>query len=88
MKYRGKPVVIEAVKFQDNADSIAALQEFMGSDIRVSYENPEKPVLKIETLDGFMEASVGDYIIKSVNNEFYPCKPDVFAKIYEPEEEK
>lgn len=86
MKYRKKPVVIEAVKFEDNADSIMELQEFMGSDIRVSYENPENPILKIETLEGIMEASVGDYIIKGVNGEYYPCKPDIFAKTYEPVE--
>ena len=93
MKKRGvgneiqkKPVVIEAVKFEDNADSIMELQEFTGSDIRVSYENPEKPILKIETLEGVMDASVGDYIIKGVNGEYYPCKPDIFAKTYEPVE--
>lgn len=59
MKYRKKPVIIEAIQFEDN------------------------PYLKIETLEGIMKASVGDYIIKGVNGEFYPCKPDIFEKTYE-----
>ena len=84
MKYRKKPVVIEAVQFTDDSgDTIIALQEFMQSDLRVSYEKPESPVIKIETLEGVMEASVGDFIIKGVNGEFYPCKPDIFEKTYE-----
>ena len=52
-------------------------------DLRVNYADPENPVLKIETLEGVMKASVGDYIIKGVNGEFYPCKPDIFQKTYE-----
>ncbi|NBH24666.1 hypothetical protein D3Z60_02380 [Lachnospiraceae bacterium] len=84
MKYRKKPVVIEAVQFKDDsADTIIALQEFMQSDVRVSYADPNNPVLKIETLEGVMDASIGDFIIKGVNGEFYPCKPDIFEKTYE-----
>ena len=56
----------------------------MGGDtIRVNYEDKDNPYLKIETLEGIMKASVGDYIIKGVNGEFYPCKPDIFEKTYE-----
>ena len=56
----------------------------MGGDtIRVNYEDKNNPYLKIETLEGIMKASVGDYIIKGVNGEFYPCKPDIFEKTYE-----
>lgn len=58
MKYREKPVVIDA------------------------YQTDEE--LDIETLEGTMHASVGDYIITGVNGEQYPCKPDIFAKTYEP----
>lgn len=84
MKYRKKPVVIEAVQFKDDsADTIIKLQEFMQSDLRISYADPENPVIKIETLEGVMDASVGDFIIKGVNGEFYPCKPDIFEKTYE-----
>lgn len=84
MKYRKKPVVIEAVQFtDDSADTIIALQEFMQRDLRVSYAGADNPVIKIETLEGVMEASIGDFIIKGVNGEFYPCKPDIFEKTYE-----
>lgn len=81
-KYRKKPVVIEAVQFFDNSDTLVELSEFMGS-VAVSYEDPENPLVKIQTLEGTMNASVGDYIIKGVNGEFYPCKPDIFEKTYE-----
>lgn len=84
MKYRKKPVVIEAIQFEDNSDRIIEIHEFMGGDtIRVNYEDKDNPYLKIETLEGIMKASVGDYIIKGVNGEFYPCKPDIFEKTYE-----
>lgn len=53
-----------------------------GDTIRVNYEDKDNPYLKIETLEGTMKASVGDYIIKGVNGEFYPCKPDIFEKTY------
>lgn len=84
MKYRKKPVIIEAIQFEDNSDRIIEIHEFMGGDtIRVNYKDKDNPYLKIETLEGTMKASVGDYIIKGVNGEFYPCKPDIFEKTYE-----
>lgn len=84
MKYRKKPVIIEAIQFEDNSDRIIEIHEFMGGDtIRVNYEDKDNPYLKIETLEGIMKASVGDYIIKGVNGEFYPRKPDIFEKTYE-----
>ena len=84
MKYRKKPVIIEAIQFEDHSDRIIEIHEFMGGDtIRVNYEDKDNPYLKIETLEGIMKASVGDYIIKGVNGEFYPCKPDIFEKTYE-----
>lgn len=68
MKYRKKPVIIEAIQFEDNSDRIIEIHEFMGGDtIRVNYEDKDNPYLKIETLEGIMKASVGDYIIKGVN---------------------
>lgn len=83
MKYRKKPVVIEAIQFQDNAEVITQLSDFIGDTIYVNYTNKDNPYLRIETLEGDMKASVGDYIIKGVNGEFYPCKPDIFEKTYE-----
>lgn len=83
-RYRKKPVEVEAVQFKDDADVLCELSAFIDNqDLRVDYADPENPVLKIETLEGVMKASVGDYIIKGVNGEFYPCKPDIFEKTYE-----
>lgn len=68
MKYRKKPVIIEAIQFIDNADRIIEIQEFLGGDtIVISYEDADNPYMYIETLEGTMKASVGDYIIKGVN---------------------
>lgn len=83
MKYRKKPVIIEAIQFQNNVEVITQLSDFIGDTIYVNYENKDNPYLTIVTLEGDMKASVGDYIIKGVNGEFYPCKPDIFEKTYE-----
>ena len=83
-KYRKKPLTIEAIQFEDNADCILAIHKFIGQKTtRVNYEDKDNPYINIETLEGTMKASVGDYIIKGVNGEFYPCKPDIFSKTYE-----
>lgn len=83
-KYRKKPVTIEAIQFEDNADCILAIHRFVEQGTtRVNYEDKDNPYIKIETLEGTIKASVGDYIIKGVNGEFYPCKPDIFAQTYE-----
>ena len=98
-KYRKKPVVVEAMQWngknlmeiecfrkggslQGFRKSIAEnTQEFLRWD---EYERivAEKG-LRIQTLEGEMKADIGDYIIKGVNGEFYPCKPDIFEKTYE-----
>lgn len=75
MKYRKKPVVIEAVQF--NGRNSADIHEFCGDKVR---EPVGKDYLEIKTLEGIHIASPGDYIIKGINGEFYPCKPDIFEK--------
>lgn len=82
-KYRKKPVIIEAIQFFDDAETLIRLSEFMNDDIRVDYSIPDRPVLKIQTLEGEHIASIGDYIIKGIKGEFYPCKPDIFKMTYE-----
>ena len=80
--YRKKPVVIEAVQLRDvELRTLMALQNFagLGNDI---FEAVEDGIL-INTLEGKMKASIGDFIIKGVQGEFYPCKPDIFEKTYE-----
>jgi len=83
MKFRKKPVVIEAIQWDGwDAYTIAV---FMGdNDDTLSHKNGE---LFIDTLEGRMTASKDDWIIKGVEGEFYPCKPDIFEKTYEVVEE-
>lgn len=76
-KYRKKPVVIEAVQFTGN--NVDEILEFA----KDSFNNPSTSEIVIPTLEGNMIASIGDYIIKGINGEFYPCKPDIFDKTYE-----
>jgi len=96
MKYRKKPVVIEAVqykiireipcKFGNHKESNSMeIAQFMESVLHVHFDKKGE-YIEIETLEGVMRADIGDYIIKGVSGEFYPCKPDIFAKTYEPAE--
>lgn len=81
MKYRKKPVVVEAWLpytdepmpnwYEEGLINHTIMERFDGSGI------------DIKTLEGIMTASNGDYIIKGINGELYPCKPDIFEKTYE-----
>lgn len=77
-KYRKKPVVIEAVKYDGMVQDIV---DFVGLFNTEMDEGMIK--LYIKTLEGDMLISHGDYVIKGVEGEFYPCKPDIFKKTYE-----
>ena len=79
--YQKLPVTIWACRFDDTAECLTTLSE-NGLDVVVDYANAEHPVLKIETLEGVMSANVGDFIIKGVAGEFYPCKPHVFSQTH------
>jgi hypothetical protein len=88
MKFRKKPVVIDAVRW--SGDNLREVIEFTGlhpSARLWSWEEYEAVVaregLKIFTLEGAMLASIGDWIIKGVAGEFYPCKSDIFVRTYE-----
>lgn len=78
MKYRKKPVVIEAIQWKGTLDSLTEIAAWGGEEFFV-----ENGKIEIETLEGTMTASVGDYIIKGLHGEFYPCKPDIFEKTYD-----
>lgn len=80
MKYRKKPVVIEAIKYEKK--HIDRALDFCNNNENIQY-NPEDNEYYIHTLEGNMKVSEGDYIIKGINGEFYPCKPDIFEKTYE-----
>ena len=88
-KYRKKPVIIEAVQWRGNntRELLKALIEVSNTDsIRKITEKLDFrgiKCLEINTLEGVMKASIGDYIIKGVKGEFYPCKPDIFEQTYE-----
>lgn len=87
MKYRKKPVVIEAMQFTDKEkDAVYHWASGQQMNVYPAFDDNRKPVLRIPTLEGEMTASIGDFIIRGVNGEFYPCKPDVFEKTYEPAE--
>lgn len=77
MRYRKKPVEILAVQWK--GDNLHEVLEFAGTSAFVRIEDE----LKIDTLEGIMNVSVGDYVIRGIAGEYYPCKPDIFAKTYE-----
>lgn len=87
--YRKKPVVIEAMQFDGSPQSAMVIVDWMQvvGGVEPSHRAPSyRPgieTLFIYTLEGVMEASAGDYVIRGVQGEFYPCKPDIFAKTYE-----
>jgi hypothetical protein len=81
-KYRKKPVEIEALQFV--SDNIETVYEMLGDNLIVT-----TPVVGdglyhfIRTLEGDMELSWNDYVIKGIKGEFYPCKPDIFELTYD-----
>jgi hypothetical protein len=79
MKFRKKLVVIEAVQWTGDLDALRAWCEPLGPFPGGLVDG----ALTIETLEGEHRASVGDWIIRGVAGEFYPCKPDIFAATYE-----
>lgn len=89
-KFRKKPVVIEAIQWDgNNAGEIlfwVGQHHDASSEAKLAYIN-EADELKIRTLEGEYLASIGDFIIKGVKNEFYPCKPDIFEATYDLVEE-
>lgn len=88
MNYKKKPVIIQAIQFTEF--TIDELHDFLGIKNKGSFEkcghgfDSRDGQFKITTLEGVHIANVGDYIIKGVKGEFYPCKPDIFELTYEP----
>ena len=89
MKYRKKPVVVEAVQW--NGLNLEEIKEFVGDSLIYNISDAAWKVgkdaptvhIKIKTLEGTMIAKAGDYIIRGVNGEIYPCAADIFEKTYE-----
>lgn len=85
MRYRKKPVEVEAVQFKGSSTQVYAIHNWMAG---LDYVEPgittcDMRTMTIRTLEGDMTANPGDYIIKGVQGEFYPCKPDIFEQTYE-----
>lgn len=80
MKYRKKPVVVDAMQFTDETKD--QVFNFVGCNKVAHFDEVGDPLLTIQTLEGDMTASLGDWIIKGVAGEFYPCKPDIFTATY------
>lgn len=94
-KAKKKPVVIECIQFNGNSNKME-IEKWMGKELKYevfsdsAYETGMgAPCFSIfiPTLEGVMRADPYDYIIKGVNGEFYPCKPDIFEKTYDVVEE-
>lgn len=76
-KYKTLPVVIEAVELTEK--NVDFLMLWAGLSVTIS---PDSQNYAVKTLEGVMHAQLGDYIIKGLRGEFYPCKADVFVKKY------
>lgn len=92
-RFRKKPVVIEAVRYDGTKASFDAIWDWMKGDDPDSpmcgYSGPDDDHpgdFGIKTLEGNMTASPGDWVIRGVRGEFYPCKADIFDLTYEPVE--
>ena len=90
MLYRKKPVIIEAIQW--NGNNLEEVMKFIGSEFeyqeKTSYATNKFYFdvfrgLRLNTLEGKMNVSINDYIIKGIQGEFYPCKPDIFELTYE-----
>ena len=102
MKFRKKPVVIEARQFAGDNAAMHGIYQWIESNTLGSFEpmsriegrepwpetgvtiDPRDGRMVIATLEGGHWVDVGDWIIRGVHGEFYPCKPGIFAKTYEP----
>lgn len=91
MKYRKKPVVIEAITFEELVEYGKAHAASLVNGMPWSFDYQGQPITHendqcylIPTLEGTMRMDIGDMLITGVKGEIYPCKPDIFAATYEP----
>jgi len=82
MKFRKKPIVIEAI--QSLPENIEKILEWSTQERPITTQSSVTGEVFITTLEGVMKANKGDWIIRGVSGEIYPCKPDIFEKTYEP----
>ena len=89
-KFKKLPVIVEAVQFQADYQTASEIIEWINKETGFDPKSNLNPCasyyygdLTIRTLEGDMHASKGDWIIKGISGEFYPCKPEIFEKTYE-----
>lgn len=95
-RYRERPVEIDAMQWDGTAEGATRIIDWIhssGSTANYTCSNPDRCAendgdtphsIAIRTLEGTMHANLGDWIIKGVVGEFYPCRDDIFAATYEP----
>lgn len=83
MKFRKKPVVIEAYQFTQNTDARNPRPDWFQDAVTRDEVTTHPDCAFIHTLEGTMRAELGDWVIRGVKGELYPCKPDIFAQTYE-----
>lgn len=90
MKFRKLPIVIDALQFDGTDDNYKMIQLWSGGRayIRGTKLEPKDREMEIQTLEGYMRARCGDWIIRGPKGEYYPCKPDIFEMTYEPVKEE
>jgi len=77
--YVKRPVEVQAVEWNGDNDVYDFLEEWSNGNVRRDTRN----LLLIQTFEGVMQAQIGDYIIRGIAGEFYPCKPDIFEQTYQ-----
>jgi hypothetical protein len=80
--FRKRPIVIEARRYDSHIQGML-ISEWIGASGGGAYWDNDGPHLEIKTLEGMMTAGMGDWVIKGVAGEFYPCKDEIFRKTYE-----
>lgn len=83
MKYRKKTIVVEANVWDGSLSKATDLIDWMASEGASAWYKPVDERIAIETLEGTHHAAPGDYLIRGIKGEFYPCKPDIFEATYE-----
>lgn len=86
-QYRKKPVVVEALRWEGSMDSQREIVNW-SSGVVVgmfggAFDEPQRYFLEIYTLEGTMRAEIGDWVIRGVQGEYYPCRDDIFRMTYE-----
>lgn len=87
MRYRKRPVIVSAIQYTGNNGNELSLWSnhavIESPILEPTKDNPSGRYVQVETLEGVITGNVGDYIIRGISGEFYPCKPDIFEKTYE-----